>query len=138
MGVVAGISAVASLMPAIKRVLDGVIGDKRERDRVASEIEAEVVSLLDKSDMRQHELNRDYAKSNSFFLAGARPMLLWMCVISFGYLHIIPMVLATFGMADIANSIAEHRDDASTELMISLLGLAGIRSYDKLQKLRSG
>ena len=134
MGVVAGITAAAGLLPEVRKLAARWFPDKDKQ----LEFEAEIVGLLERSDQRQHELNRDYAKSNSFFLAGARPMLLWMCVISFGYLHIVPMVLATFGLVEAANAIADHRDDASTELMISLLGLAGIRSYDKLQKLRGG
>ena len=134
MGAVAVMTAAAKLAPHITRVLGRFIKDPAQ----VAEAEGEIRGLIEASDQRNHELNLEYAKSRSFFLAGARPFLLWTTAVAWAYIHIGPLVAATLGYLEVADAIASHRDPSSDALLFSLLGLSGVRSFDKMRLFKEG
>lgn len=82
----------------------------------------------------QTDINKEEAKSTSLFVAGWRPFVGWICGSAFA-LHFLLMPMANFML--VAN---DHKEvvlafDMQTLLtvLMGLLGLGGLRTYEKVQ-----
>lgn len=97
------------------------------------------VSLM----LAQINVNLEQAKSKSFFVAGARPFIMWMCGVALGLNYLVPLVMewvAYFScspLIDNAKVIAQcavpERPDGGelVPILLGLLGLGSMRSFDK-------
>lgn len=86
--------------------------------------------------LAQIKTNQIEAGSKSFFVAGARPFILWICGICLGLSYFVPLVLewVVYFMCDVDCVVPQRLD--TSELMPLLLGLLGLvaqRSYDAKQ-----
>lgn len=81
----------------------------------------------------QAEINKIEAGHRSLFVAGARPFILWVCGLGLSFAFIINPLLQW------ATSIPgpELPVDIMMELTLGMLGLAGLRTYEKLKGLTS-
>ena len=86
----------------------------------------------------QTDINKEEAKSSSVFVSGWRPFVGWVCGSSFA-LHFVLLPIINFAL--IANG---HKEvvlafDMSTlmTLLMGLLGLGGMRTYEKVQGVAS-
>ena len=86
----------------------------------------------------QTDINKEEAKSSSIFVSGWRPFVGWVCGSSFA-LHFVLLPIINFAL--IANG---HKEvvlafDMSTlmTLLMGLLGLGGMRTYEKVQGVAS-
>lgn len=106
---------------------------KLQEDALQGEIQAVLMQL---------QINIEEAKSQSVFVAGWRPGIGWVCGAALAYTYVIQPFLVFF-------LIAVHRvfdpkllpaiDSAELmTLLLSLLGLAGMRSFDKSKGTDSG
>ena len=135
------IPIIASLIPILGSVLDKVIPNTAERERVKAEItlklaenETELVKLFAAQDQGQIEINKEEAKSSSLFVSGWRPAVGWICAFGCAWAFILKPVL-DWGVA-IAGSTATLPVFQTGELMSLLLGLLGmgtLRTYEKFK-----
>lgn len=142
MGLTLGAAAVAAAPTVIgwidsfvKRLVAN-IPDPAERARVEVEARAELMTMVENSDQRQSEINREQAASPSLFVGGARPAAMWVCVAGLAYdallSKILPWVFTVAGLHNVPPM--PPLGDTSTELLLwSLLGLGGMRSFDKIR-----
>jgi hypothetical protein len=77
----------------------------------------------------QAEISRVQAGHRSIFVAGARPFLMWVCGLGFLFAFVINPVLQW--LAPELGS-PELPLDAMLELTLAMLGLAGLRTVEKL------
>lgn len=91
-------------------------------------------------DMAQIGVNTAEASSASTFVAGARPFILWTCGVAFGYATILEPV-----MRFVAQVVAGYHggfpviDTTLTmQVMLGMLGLGAMRSFDKSKGTSSG
>ena len=86
------------------------------------------------SHQRQHQLNQIALQKRSLFLSGWRPLAGWSCAVGVAWVFlgapIVQMVATSFGI-DVP--FPELLTDYLFELLLGLLGMAGIRSFDKLK-----
>ena len=86
------------------------------------------------SHQRQHQLNQIALQKRSLFLSGWRPLAGWSCALGVAWVFlgapIVQMAATSFGI-DIP--LPELPTDYLFELLLGLLGMAGIRSFDKLK-----
>lgn len=76
----------------------------------------------------QAQANTIAASHRSMFVAGARPALLWICALGLGFLFVInPIIQWTTG-----NPGPDMPKDALMELTVAMLGLATLRSAEKI------
>lgn len=68
----------------------------------------------------------------SFFTCGWKPVLTWVCVLAFAWAYLIAGILEAV-YAGIGLSVTLQKADSMPmfELVIALLGLGGIHSYDR-------
>jgi hypothetical protein len=90
-----------------------------------------LMKLMQKPDEVQAEINKIEAGHRSLFVAGARPFLLWVCGFGFALTFLVnPMLEWITGSPGCQIPI-----DVMLELTLAILGLSGLRTYEKLKGL---
>lgn len=113
------------LISPIASLLDKVIPNKDQRDKLAHEIATLAEKQAHESVIAQIKVNEQQAKHASIFVAGARPAIMWICALGLLYAVFIHPVL------DIFFVMPEVNTEVLMPVMMGLLGLGGMRSYDK-------
>jgi len=76
----------------------------------------------------QVEINKEDAKSGSFWQSGWRPYIGWICGTGLGYQFLVYPILISF-----LPKIQQLDMGTLLTLLLGLLGLGGMRTYEKLQ-----
>ncbi len=124
---------VGSLADSVMGGLDGLFTSDDERAAAALKIQA----LMAQPHMMQAQANIESAKNTNWFVAGARPSLLWICAIALFYNWIIKdfIVIGIITLSDRAAEIVPLLptiDGAEvTGLVTALLGLGALRTWEK-------
>jgi len=108
---------------------------KLAQDGKLTELNAEVQLMLG-----QIEINKIEAGSKSFFVAGARPFILWICGITLGLSYLVPLVMEWVAYWSCTEGcIIPVRMDmgALMPLLLGLLGLGTMRSVDKRGRVQT-
>jgi hypothetical protein len=82
----------------------------------------------------QTEINKEEAKSSSLFVAGWRPACGWVCAVAFGYHYVVQPSVA-FGLSAFGIHVVlpQFNMDTLMTLLAGMLGLGGMRSFDKVK-----
>ncbi len=119
-------SNVAEPINAVGNVLDNLFTSDDEK---LSHEEVKL-RLLQKPNLAQAEINKVQAQHRSTFVAGARPFLMWVCGFGFLFAFVINPILQwlapEFGSPELPL-------DAMLELTLAMLGLAGLRTIEKVK-----
>jgi hypothetical protein len=120
-----GGSGVAQPIEAIGNIIDSVFTSDEER----AQGELLKQKLAMRPSMMQAEIMKVQANHRSTFVAGARPFLMWVCGLGFLFAFVINPVLQW-----IAPELGspELPLDAMLELTLAMLGLACLRTVEKL------
>jgi len=87
-----------------------------------------MVELAMKPQLWQAEINKIEASHRSVFIAGWRPFIGWVCGTGLGFVFVFnPIIQWTTGTAG-----PEMPTEAMLTLVVSLLGLAGYRTVEKV------
>lgn len=133
------ISILTSILPILGGVLEKVIPNTAERERVKLELEAKLleqesklIEALVKTDVIQAEINKADAESGDKFKSYWRPGLAWVCVLSFAW-HTLLQPLVVFFSALAGETVVLPVFDAGmlNTVLFGILGLAGYRTYEK-------
>jgi hypothetical protein len=121
-----GGSGVVEPVVAIGNVIDKLFTSDEER--AAGELLKQ--KLAQAPQLAQSEINKVQAGHRSTFVAGARPALMWVCALGFLFAFFInPMLQWLLPNA----GSPELPLDAMLELTLAMLGLAGLRTVEKLK-----
>lgn len=121
-----GGSGVAQPIEAIGNIIDSVFTSDEER----AQGELLKQKLAMRPSMMQAEIMKVQANHRSTFVAGARPFLMWVCGLGFLFAFVINPILQW-----IAPELGspELPLDVMMELTLAMLGLAGLRTVEKLK-----
>lgn len=87
-----------------------------------------------KINLAQIEVNKEEAKSTNLFVSGWRPFIGWICGFALLYVAILePMARFAFTMFGYTGSYPVVDTDITMQVLLGMLGLAGLRSFDKKQ-----
>jgi hypothetical protein len=113
------------------KVLDKFVPDPAAK----AEAEKELRDALLTWDTNQTKINEVEAANPNPFVSGARPALLWICAIGFGWHYIAYPALYFLGSVFHVTGMPETSgiDGGLFELAIALLGLGGLRTYEKIK-----
>lgn len=127
---------IGSIIEAVGKVAGDLITTDKERLEMAIEqrkLDLEEKKLDMAGDMAQIEVNKEEAKSSSFFVSGWRPFIGWGCGIAFIYSALIEpisrFVATTIFMYGGAFPVIDT--DLTMQVMLGMLGLGAMRSYEK-------
>lgn len=113
------------------KVLDKFIPDQAEKAKA----EAELRSSLQAWDSSQTQVNAVEASNANLFISGWRPAIGWICAFALLYSYIlIPFTIWTFAFV-LGKPVPKFPvlDNNLWELMFGLLGMAGLRTYEKMK-----
>ena len=128
--------AVGSIIEAVGKVAGDLI--TTDKERMEMEIEQRKLDLEEKKldmagDMAQIEVNKEEAKSSNFFVSGWRPFIGWGCGIAFIYSTLIEPVCRFVAMTVFMynGAFPTIDSDLTMQVMLGMLGLGAMRSYEK-------
>jgi len=119
---------ISGILGAVAPIVDKFVEDKDQKNKLKAELEQSLISL----DLAQAQANIEQAKHSSIFVAGARPAIMWICALGL-FFHFIIFPLAewviTIWYPDLF--LPSLDTDQILGLTVSLLGLGGMRSWEK-------
>ena len=96
--------------------------------------DAERMELEQRPALAQNETNKIEAAHNNVFVAGWRPFIGWICGCGLGYVWFIrPLLQDIYSLWIGMPRFAPIDTDNMMQLIIALLGLGGLRTYEKLK-----
>ena len=116
------------LIEPVSGILNKVIPDKDQAAKLAHEIATMGEKHAQEQIMAQLEILKADAKGN-WFQASWRPLIGWICGISLGINYMIAPIAMGFGV-----EIPQADMSVMMPLLLGMLGIGGMRSFDKLNK----
>jgi hypothetical protein len=126
----------------ISSIIDSVgkvAGDLITTDKEKMQLEIENRKLDMAVDMAQIEVNKIEAASSSMFVAGWRPFIGWGCGSAFLYSAMfepIARFVAQVGF-NYTGAFPQLDTNLTMQVMLGMLGMAGMRSYEKTKGVAS-
>lgn len=110
------------------KLIDKLIPDPAARDAARLELlklqqNGELAAML-----AQTEINKVEAANPSVFVSGWRPAIGWVCALAMGYQYLLRPFLMTFNPALAFPGL----DDNLWQLLAGMLGLGGLRTFEKI------
>ena len=128
---------IGQLIGPVTGILDKFIEDKDQKAALAHEIATMSEKHAQELAKGQLEINKAEAASGSVFKGGWRPFIGWVCGAAFAY-HFVLQPFIVFGVTAAGVDIPELPSfdmGSLMTVMMGMLGLGGLRSYEKKQGL---
>ncbi|MCI0556756.1 MAG: holin family protein [Anaerolineae bacterium] len=119
---------------AVKPILDKFIPDAQQRLEAENMIYTQAHAIS----QGQIEINKLEAQSSNVFVAGWRPFIGWVCGASFAY-AVIGNDLLNWGLQLVSTlghavpALPEPDVTLTFEILMALLGLGGLRTFEKMK-----
>lgn len=110
------------LVGPIAQLLDKVIPDKDQREKLAHEIATLAERQSHEITLKQIEVNKTEAAHKSIFVAGWRPAIGWICGLGLANNYLVMPYVSGAAQMDIVHLMG---------LLTGLLGLGTLRTYEK-------
>ena len=120
-------SILTSLIGPATQLLDKVIEDKDEKNRIAFELSTMADRHAQEALKGQLEINKEDAKGN-WFQSSWRPLAGYVCVLGLMVNFLIAPIAAGFGVL-----IPQADAGVMMPLLLGMLGLSGGRSYERIK-----
>ena len=124
------LSAAATLLPRITDIVSEFVEDKDKANAIAERISSQAAEILAQSDVNQTSINLQDAKSENLIQYGWRPWFCWGITNFYLLAHLGPYVAAIWD-AELAATWNGFQDPTIHLILMGILGLAGVRSFDK-------
>lgn len=122
-----------SLIAPVTGLLDKFIEDKDQKARLAHDLATMAERYAHELAQGQIEINKQEASHRSMFVAGWRPFVGWCCGVALAWHFVLQpfttFVVAYFGV-DIPSLPVFDMDSLMT-VLLGMLGLGGLRTYEK-------
>jgi len=115
------------LVGPITGLLDKFIEDKDQKAQLAHDLATMSQRHTQEQILAHLEIAKQDAKGN-WFQSSWRPLIGWICGLSLGINYMISPIAAGFGI-----TIPQADMSVMMPLLFGMLGIAGMRSYDKKQ-----
>jgi hypothetical protein len=108
----------------------------------ASQAKLELLKLQQSGELAtmtaQTDINKEEAKSTSLFVSGWRPAIGWVCALALVYQYLL-RPLMTWGTTVAGFNLPPMvgLDDNLWQLMMGMLGMGGLRTFEKTQGVAS-
>jgi phenylpyruvate tautomerase PptA (4-oxalocrotonate tautomerase family) len=125
-----------ALIGPVTGLLDKFIEDKDQKNKLAHEIATMADKHSHEIAKSQIEVNKEEAKSRHWWIAGWRPACGWICTLAMGYHFIIqPFLIFFLALFGLKMDIPTFDMDTLMTVLLGMLGLGGLRSFEKHKKL---
>ena len=130
------LNLISSLVAPVSGLLDKFIEDKDQRALLAHEIATLAEKQAQEQIVGQIKTNQIEAAHQSMFVAGWRPAVGWVCALAM-LLNFILIPFINLGMEFAGQEIRLDLIEMDTMMpvLLGMLGLGGMRSYEKARKV---
>ena len=112
------------------KALDKFIPDPEARAKAEAELRDSILQW----DARQSEVNAVEAANPNLFVAGWRPFIGWVCGAALAYTYLfVPLGLWIASTFNLPIIVPPALDGNLWELMFAMLGMGGLRTFEKLK-----
>jgi hypothetical protein len=123
-----------SLLPMLGEVLDRVIPDKAEAAKARLEMEGKLLEAATAQATQQTDINKIEAAHSSLFVSGWRPFIGWVCGAGLAWAFVVaPFASWLLVALEIKQTPPQLQIDYLLEMVVALLGLGGLRTFEKLK-----
>lgn len=127
-----------ALIPILGNLLDKFFPDAQQNAEAKQKLLEMQLSGELQQLMGQLEINKEEAKSSSIFVAGWRPAVGWVCVTGLAYNFVIyPILLWYAARWEPTFTPPPLLTDNLMELIGGMLGLGGLRTFEKIKGVAS-
>ena len=119
----------SALIGPVTGLLDKFIPDADKKAQLAHDIATMSEKHAQQLALAQIKVNQEEAKGN-WFQSSWRPLIGWICGLSLAINYMVSPILAGFGIV-----IPQADMSVMMPLLFGMLGIAGMRSYDKTKKV---
>ena len=126
-----------TLVGPVTSIIDKIIPDKDQAAKLAHEIATMSEKMANEQVLAQLEVNKAEAASGSLFKGGWRPAIGWICGLALLWSFILQPFLVFFLLV-FGVDLPPLPEVGTADLMpilLGMLGLGGLRSYEKVQKV---
>lgn len=108
----------------------------------AANAKLELLKLQQSGDLAtmtaQTDINKEEAKSASLFVSGWRPAIGWVCALALFYQYLLkPLTMGILPAFNVNIPPLPGLDDNLWQLMMGMLGMGGLRTFEKVQGVAS-
>lgn len=116
------------------RVLDKFVPDPEAKAKAESELR----SSLQAWDKSQTDVNAVEAANANVFVSGWRPFIGWVCGLALAYQYVAaPLLMWVASSLHIALATPPKLDETLWQLVFAMLGLGGMRTFEKIKGVAS-
>ena len=126
-----------TLVGPVTNIIGKIIPDKDQAAKLAHEIATMSERMANEQMLAQLEVNKAEAASGSLFKGGWRPAIGWICGLALFWSFILQPFLVFFLLV-FGVDLPPLPEIGTADLMpilLGMLGLGGLRSYEKVQKV---
>lgn len=112
------------------KVIDKFVPDPEAKVKAEQALRADLMAW----DKSQTDVNAVEAQHENIFVAGWRPALGWTCAFAFAFIYVIgPMITWLTTLMGNPVPLPSFNVDALMGLTLGMLGLGGLRTYEKVK-----
>ena len=127
-------AVITALLPALGTLVDRLIPDRAAAERAKADMEAALIKASNEAALAQVEVNKIEAGHGSVLVAGWRPFIGWVCGAALAWAFIVGPVLSwSLAVLGIRESLPPIMTDNLFELVLAMLGLGGLRTFEKMR-----
>lgn len=128
------------ISPIINKVLDFIPDPIKKAEaaakaqQAATDHQEKILGMLMASDQAQIKVNEVEAASPSLFVSGWRPAVGWICASGLAWQYVLaPIANWAVEVGHYSTTIPKISADGLMELLFGMLGLAGMRTFEKVK-----
>jgi hypothetical protein len=123
-----------TLLPVLTEVLDRVVPDQAAASKAKLEMEAKLLEAATAQAAQQTEINKIEAQHQSIFVSGWRPYIGWVCGMGIAWAFLLaPMLSWLLPVIGVVAVVPPLQTEFLLELVFAMLGLGGLRTFEKLK-----
>lgn len=127
-----------TLLPAITEVLDRVVPDQAAAAKAKLEMEAKLLEAATQQAGQQAAINQVEAEHQSIFVSGWRPFIGWVCGAGLAWAFVVaPMLGWLLPVTGVVAALPVLPMEYLLELVVAMLGLGALRSFEKMKGVAS-
>lgn len=125
------------LSPILGKVLDK-IPDTNKREEARQQLARELMQAVSQADSQQVEINKLEAQNPKLFVSGWRPYIGWICGTAIAWVFLLqPVLVWILAICEPTLKLPQIQTESLLELVFAMLGLSGLRSYEKMKGVAS-
>ena len=122
-------SLMTSLLQPVSKIIEKAVPDIDLQRKLAQELSTLAEKQAHEQAMAQIKVLQEDAKGN-WFQSSWRPLIGWICGVSLAVNYLVSPICAGFGII-----IPQADMSVMMPLLFGMLGIAGMRSFDKTKKI---